>query len=74
MAGAPITPQGVLSAGLGGAWAGATFGMAPAATLAGGVLQKLAALVGDVSIQAAGTLGDIPGLFGAGQPKPKQCP
>ena len=74
MAGASITPQGVFSAGLGGAWAGATFGMAPASTFVGGVLQKLAAIVGDVSIQAGGNLGDIPGVLGAVQPKPKTCP
>lgn len=74
MTGAPISAQSVLTAGLGGAWAGATFGMTPAATPLGGTLQKLAAVVGDISIQAAGNLGDIPGLLGAGQTKPTTCP
>ena len=62
--GGQMTLLGVLTAGAGGAWAGATFGAAPAASLSFGVARKVIALGGDVAIQAAGILGDIPGLLG----------
>lgn len=66
------TFQGVFAAGLGGAWAGATVGFGPGASLAGGVVRKLAGFGGDLAITAAGTLGDV-GSAMAGE-KPKTCP
>jgi RHS repeat-associated protein len=75
MSGGQITTQGVIAAGAGGAWAGATFGAAPAASLAVGVVRKVISLGGDVAIQAAGILGDIPGLLGSGLKKREEpCP
>ena len=66
------TFQGVLAGGLGGAWTGATVGFGSGASLAGGVVRKLAGFVRDLAITAAGALCDV-GSAMAGE-RPKTCP
>lgn len=49
-----------ISAGPGGAWAGATIGFGPPTVFVVGVARILAGVVGDIGLQEGLTLGDVP--------------
>jgi RHS repeat-associated protein len=78
MGGGQVTFMSVLAGGLGGAWAGATYGAAVAPGLSGAVAGRLAAFVGDIGIQAGLNLTEVPAFLGGASdpssPGKKPCP